>query len=263
MIGGVGDNDQLHTLLAARLIGDPGAGWLPGVPPTAAMIAAADGTGDWMPEGGIVSQFSIVDVCGRPLDSRPAYIPLLDGERVIVLDPPASPYGWDAGRVYPLMKPTMRVDSVLSADAARTWLATARPARVYDGPSDDLTIPGHDATELVDVVLGEVLSGTLAPTIQRLLVSRLGLSERDAVVAWDRTLGGVLRAGTHPDNRPDPDKDPVALEGYRRASADPTLRARVLASRTSVTVAPPTPSTPAPTRWRRFFGKGKPEPEAE
>jgi hypothetical protein len=225
-IGGIGFNEQLHTLIAARLIGDPDAGWLPGEPPTAAMIAAAD-AGDWLPEGGIIGQFSVVDIYGRPLDDRPAYIPLVDGERVIVLDPPAQPLRWNAGRVYPLMKPTMRVDALLSADAASAWLAKALPGHASEGPTDDLAVPGHDAVELVDFVLDEVLSDTPSPAIERLLVARLGLSESDAAIARDRALGGVFRAGTNPYNRPNPDKDPVAFEGYRRASADPTLRARV------------------------------------
>jgi hypothetical protein len=125
------------------------------------------------------------------------------------------------------MKPTMRVDAPLSADAAAAWLAKALPAQPSDGPTDDLAVPGHDAAELVDFVLGEVLSDTPAPATQRLLVARLGLSESDAALARDRALGGVFRAGTNPDNRPNPDKDPVAFEAYRRASADPMLRARV------------------------------------
>jgi hypothetical protein len=51
-IGGIGDNFQLHTLLAARLIGSESEGWLPGTPPTPAMVAAADGTGEPSPRAG-------------------------------------------------------------------------------------------------------------------------------------------------------------------------------------------------------------------
>jgi hypothetical protein len=125
------------------------------------------------------------------------------------------------------MPAMMRVDARLTADVAAAWLAKARPAQTDEGPTDDLTVPGRAPSDLVDVVLAEVLQDTPSPTIQRLLITRLGISEADAKLAVDRTLGGVMRAGTDPRNRPDPDKDPVAYEGYRRASADPALRSQV------------------------------------
>ena len=129
-IGGIGDNFQLHTLLAARLIGREDQGWLPGTPPTAAMVAAADGSGDPQPRGGIVGQFNLVDLHGKWLwnEGRPADIPVTEGERVVVIDPAAYPRSWNTGRVYPLMKPTMRVDRHLATEEARGWLARAQPS---------------------------------------------------------------------------------------------------------------------------------------
>lgn len=129
-IGGIGDNFQLHTLLAARLIGDPDAGWIPGVPPTSEMVAAADGTGDPQPAGGISGQFNLVDPTGAWIwnEGRPADIPLFEGERVVILDPPPYRRSWNAGRIYPLMKPTLRVDGHLTPDEAGAWLARCRPA---------------------------------------------------------------------------------------------------------------------------------------
>jgi hypothetical protein len=129
-IGGIGDNFQLHTLLAARLIGREDQGWLPGTPPTPAMIASADGTGDPEPRGGIAGQFNLVDLNGKWLwnEGRPADIPVTDGERVVVIDPPAYPRSWNAGRAYPLMTPTMRVDRQLSQQEAHDWLARAKPS---------------------------------------------------------------------------------------------------------------------------------------
>jgi hypothetical protein len=128
-IGGIGDNFQLHTLLAARLMGDPRAGWLPGRPPTAEMTAAADGTGESEPAGGIVGQFNLVDPYGAWIwnEGRPADIPLFDGERVVILDPPPYERSWNAGRAYPLMQPTMRVDGQLPRDEAAARLAKALP----------------------------------------------------------------------------------------------------------------------------------------
>jgi hypothetical protein len=129
-IGGIGDNFQLHTLLAARLIGREDQGWLPGTPPTPAMVAAADGTGDPQPRGGILGQFNLVDLHGKWLwnEGRPADIPVTDGERVVVIDPPAYPRSWNLGRAYPLMKPTVRVDRQLSQQEAHDWLARAEPS---------------------------------------------------------------------------------------------------------------------------------------
>jgi hypothetical protein len=129
-IGGIGDNFQLHTLLAARLIGDPEAGWLPGVPPTPQMVAAAEGPGPMEPPGGLRAVFNLVDPYGDWIwnEGRPADIPLFEGERVVVLDPPAYERTWNAGRGFPLMRPTYRVDAQLPADEAASWLAKASPA---------------------------------------------------------------------------------------------------------------------------------------
>jgi hypothetical protein len=129
-IGGIADNFQLHTLLAARLIGREKEGWLPGKPPTPAMVAAADGTGEPEPPGSILGQFNLVDVNGTWLwnEGRPADIPVTDGERVVVIDPPAYARSWNLGRAYPLMKPTLRVDRQLTKEETHAWLARAKPS---------------------------------------------------------------------------------------------------------------------------------------
>lgn len=66
------------------------------------MIAAADGTGDLMPPDGITGQFNMTDAHGQWIwhEARPGDIPVVNGHRVIVLDP--SPYErtWNAGRAY-------------------------------------------------------------------------------------------------------------------------------------------------------------------
>jgi hypothetical protein len=117
--------------LAARLIGREDQGWLPGTPPTPAMVAAADGSGDPIPAGGVVGQFNLVDIHGKWLwnEGRPADIPVTDGERVVVIDPPPYQRSWNAARAYPLMKPTMRVDRQLSTEEAHGWLAKAKPSK--------------------------------------------------------------------------------------------------------------------------------------
>ena len=130
-ISGIGDNFQLHTLLAARLIGDESRGLLPGEPPSAAAIAAASDGEDLTPAGGITGQFNLVDAYGEWIwnEGRPVDIPLLEGERVVVLDPPPYARSWNAGRLYPLMRPSLIVDQVLTPDQAAHWLSMVKPSR--------------------------------------------------------------------------------------------------------------------------------------
>ncbi|GAA0511693.1 hypothetical protein Ade02nite_44690 [Paractinoplanes deccanensis] len=132
-ISGIGDNFQLHTLLAAALIGE---GRLPGTPPAPAWVAAAT-TGEMMPEGGIQGQFNLVDARGAWIwnEGRPAGIPLLGDHRVVVLDPPPYARGWNAGRAYPLMTPEMTLVRTLPAEEAAGWLARVAPSARFGGDS--------------------------------------------------------------------------------------------------------------------------------
>ncbi len=133
-ISGVADNFQLHTLLAARLLAPPkrglfsrSSGLIPGAGPTPAMVAAADGTGDPQPAGGITGQFNLVDAHGQWIwnEGRPDEIPEVAGHRVVVLDPPPYERSWNAGRAYPLMVADVVVEPMSPADA-RDWLSRDR-----------------------------------------------------------------------------------------------------------------------------------------
>jgi len=128
-ISGLGDNFQLHTLLAAHLIGEESRGMIPGKPPTPAEIAAAS-DGDLTPPGGIKGNFNLADAYGAWIwnEGRPADIPRLDGSRVVVLDPPAYVRTWNAGRAYPLMRPGVTVDEILPEAEAARWLSVVKPA---------------------------------------------------------------------------------------------------------------------------------------
>ncbi|MFG2044162.1 hypothetical protein [Dactylosporangium sp. NPDC048998] len=132
-IGGIGDNFQLHTLLAAALIGDDTAAHrLPGRRPTETEIAAATDGEELMPQGGIQGNWNLVDARGEWIwnEGRPADIPHLDGVRVVVLDPEPYPRHWTSGRPYPLMAPQLRVDEVLPPAESAAWLARCEtPAR--------------------------------------------------------------------------------------------------------------------------------------
>ncbi|WP_446218851.1 hypothetical protein [Micromonospora sp. IBHARD004] len=130
-ISGIGDNFQLHTLLAAALIGDESRGMLPGQRPSAAEIAAASDCEDLTPPGGIRGNFNLVDAAGEWIwnEGRPADIPKLEGMRVVVVDPPPYQRTWNAGRPYPLMRPTVTVHGPLRADEAARWLSLVKPSQ--------------------------------------------------------------------------------------------------------------------------------------
>jgi hypothetical protein len=134
-ISGIGDNSQLHTLLAVTLTGSERHGLLPGKKPSRAEAAAASEGPDLAPRGGIAGQFSLADGNGAriPDDGLPADISLLGGERVIVLDAPARPRSWNAGRAYPLMKPEITLQRHLSETEAAEWLAAAGSATPANG----------------------------------------------------------------------------------------------------------------------------------
>ncbi len=126
-ISGIGDNFQLHTLLAANLIGDELRGMIPGQPPTPEEVAAAS-DGDPAPASGIKGNFNLVDAYGKWIwnEGRPADIPRLEGTRVVVIDPPPYERMWNAGRAYPLMHPTVIVDEILPVAEAARWLSMVR-----------------------------------------------------------------------------------------------------------------------------------------
>ncbi|GGM45353.1 hypothetical protein ACFFX1_43235 [Dactylosporangium sucinum] len=120
-IGGIGDNFQLHTMLAAALIGHH----LPGRAPAPAEVAAATDGPDLTPEGGIRGSWNLVDHGGKWIwnEGRPSDIPHLDGVRVVVLEPEPYQRSWNAGRAYPHMAPLLRIDEPLSPQEAAAWLS--------------------------------------------------------------------------------------------------------------------------------------------
>jgi hypothetical protein len=130
-ISGIGDNFQLHTLLAAALIGDESRGLLPGRRPTDAEIAAASDGEDLTPGSGIRGNFNLVDAYGEWIwnEGRPADIPKLEETRVVVLDPEPYARSWNAGRAYPLMRPTVTVTGMLPPEEAGHWLSLVKPSQ--------------------------------------------------------------------------------------------------------------------------------------
>jgi hypothetical protein len=138
-MSGVGDNFQLHTLLADRLIGDSDQDMVPGVRPDRSWVEAATDADPYLgPDNPALRRFRLFDghgayVCpeGVPADIKP-----LDGTRVLVLHPPNGDYGMGVGRVFQNMIPTLNLDRVLGPDEAEFWLTSIAPAVENDFMAD-------------------------------------------------------------------------------------------------------------------------------
>ncbi|MFC8721071.1 hypothetical protein [Kitasatospora sp. NPDC057198] len=138
-MSGVGDNFQLHTLLADRLIGSRLRGLLPGEPPARSWVAAATGGSPrTAPDDPVLRRFRLFDGHGRYVapEGIPADIRPLDGVRVLVLHPPRGRFGWTSGRVFEHLVPSLRLERRLPRQEAAAWLRRTAPAR-----EDDLLAP--------------------------------------------------------------------------------------------------------------------------
>ena len=107
------------ALCAAALLSPVDDTLLPGNPPRPEEVAAAT-DGPLRPEGGMNARFHLVDGEGHWiwLEGVPADIPVVDGDRLVVLDPLPEPRTWDAGRQFAQMVPTVRVLGALTAQEA-------------------------------------------------------------------------------------------------------------------------------------------------
>ena len=132
-MSGVGDNFQLHTLLADRLLAP---GRLDGDQPEPAWVAAATDAapGPFWPTAPILRRFRMFDGHGAYVypEGRPADIEPLDEVRVVVLHPPKGEYGWQNGRIYQHMTPQLTLDRALDPAEAADWLSRIAPARQTD-----------------------------------------------------------------------------------------------------------------------------------
>ena len=134
-MSGVGDNFQLHTLLADRLIGDPARGLLGGERPSPAWVAAATTAPPQRPiDDPIQRRFRLFDGTGAYIypEGQPADIPPVGGVRVIVLHPPRGSYRWASGRTYEHMVPALTLDHIMSPEEADAWRPRIAPARETD-----------------------------------------------------------------------------------------------------------------------------------
>ncbi|GAA3659461.1 hypothetical protein ACG5V6_18640 [Streptomyces chitinivorans] len=123
-IGGIGDNFQLHTLLAHVLVG---GGHVPGTAPSAESVRLAtdpepaQGRTETVASGA----FELLAPDGERIwnEGLPDDIPVVEGRRLLVLDEPMYPRSWNADRFFPMLPGTVELTRVLSADEAQAWFA--------------------------------------------------------------------------------------------------------------------------------------------
>lgn len=97
---------------------------------------------------------------------------------------------------------------------------------IPEGWTDDMNIAlpeGVAIDDVVETVLRAESARVPFETIVATLVAR-GLSEEDAMLAHDRTLGGVVRAATgNALNEPVRAKDPLAWASFHRCLNEPAF----------------------------------------
>ena len=132
-MSGVGDNYQLHTLLADRLMGRGLGGLLDAQPPEASWVRAATtgSTGPFGPSMPIMRRLRLFDGRGTYIapEGWPADIEPLDGMRVLVLHPPLESYGWQNGRSYVSLLPALQLEREIEPSEAAQWFSRIEPAR--------------------------------------------------------------------------------------------------------------------------------------
>ncbi|MEU8900365.1 hypothetical protein [Nocardia sp. NPDC048505] len=134
-MSGIGSNAQLHTMLAQVLIG---GGHLEGKPPAAAAVAACWDGGEPVHTSG---SFELVAPHGAQIshEDAPWDIPVVDGVRVLVLDPLSAKRLWPTGRHLPSLAADLVLEEVLSAAETDAWFAHMRTDHPGSGRNELLT----------------------------------------------------------------------------------------------------------------------------
>ncbi|WP_019632659.1 hypothetical protein [Actinomadura atramentaria] len=125
---GIGDNFQLHVLLADALAGRPGG--MPGTPPPRDIAAYFRDTEAPEPPPTAHSEWNLVDAHGEWIynEGVPADIPDVNGTRVVVLDPPSYPRAFPAGRKYPMMPGDVVLEGMHLPEDLAAWWPHVKPA---------------------------------------------------------------------------------------------------------------------------------------
>ncbi|GAB2486450.1 hypothetical protein [Nocardiopsis aegyptia] len=129
LFDGIGDNFQLHTLLAAALVG-PHAQGLEGEAPDPRWAAAYRDSDPDPAAQTVRGWWNLVAHDGTWVwnEGVPAEIPTVDGEHVLVLDDLPYPRSWNAGRRHPHVRGWLEIESELTPDEAQVWWKRVAPA---------------------------------------------------------------------------------------------------------------------------------------
>ncbi|MEW1611624.1 MULTISPECIES: hypothetical protein [unclassified Streptomyces] len=126
---GIGDNFQLHTLLADALVG---GGHVQGYAPSSQEAAVCRETPGQVDTEG---SFDLTAPDGGRLwnEGTPVDIPVVDGVRLLVLDEPSYRRSWFAGRFFPGMRGDVILERTLEPEETARWFAQVSPAKDLTG----------------------------------------------------------------------------------------------------------------------------------
>lgn len=129
LMSGVADNFQLHTLLMERLVTP---GHLPGTPPSREAVEACTAESPDAPyEYDGTGAFNLVAPDGSWIwnEAWPVDIPLIDGRRLLLLDPPPYERTWHASRAFLAMPAELEFVRRISEDGVKRMMAYVSPAQ--------------------------------------------------------------------------------------------------------------------------------------
>lgn len=142
-ISGIADNFQLHTVLMGRLFGDPAEGWIDAegfdmdqirramtevCDKSSPIIQGAFNLWNW---SGVLPDGKLPSLKGQDQSNGfehwiwnegvPADIATFEGERIVILGPPAYERSWRGGLIFNGMQPEFVVREKLSEEAVKQW----------------------------------------------------------------------------------------------------------------------------------------------
>ncbi|WP_328900020.1 hypothetical protein [Streptomyces sp. NBC_00441] len=127
-IAGIGDNFQLHTLLAHVLVG---GGHVPGTAPSPESVRLATSLEPARDASDAVATgvFELLAPDGTRLwnEGLPDDIPLVQGRRLLVLEAPSYARTWNADRFFPNLPGRAELIRVLPPDETQKWYAHTSP----------------------------------------------------------------------------------------------------------------------------------------
>ena len=252
LFDGIGDNFQLHTLLADALIGPQGQG-LPGDPPDPRWTASfRDGPVDPAAQT-VWGWWNMVAHDGTWVwnEGLPAEIPTIDGEHVLVLDEQPYPRSWNAGRRHPHVRGWLEVESELTEEEADLWwkrVAPAEPAIPEEDSEDHPPLPEP-------VVLHTDDEGAEAQRVRGFMPpAQPAVHPGARPEAEPEVSAGARPVATDPP-RSEPAPEPVPVSAERARDAEPAPRAQAQPDPGPQDSAPHDEAAPEP--------RGGPDPGAE